>query len=181
MGVGGARASGIAVWLLVILQTAACATGPVFEGGRYQHRRGRYSIAQPGGEDSGWQRIRVEGAELSFQGPGRAMMSFVEHCGRAPAKPRVLARQLLIGLDRPRLVEEGAVGADETEGWMQRLEATAGGEALQLKTVTRVVGQCSYDWILVSRRGLEGPEPAFDAWWKSFRSFEPEGDGEPEG
>jgi hypothetical protein len=64
---------------------------------------------------------------------------------------------------------------------MQRLEATAGGEALQLKTVTRVVGPCSYDWILVARSGLEGPEPAFDAWWKSFRSSEPEGAGEPEG
>jgi hypothetical protein len=109
------------------------------------------------------------------------MMSLVEHCGRARAKPRVLARQLLIGLDRPTLLEEGPVGADETEGWMQRLQASAGEEELQLKTVTRVVGQCSYDWILVARSGLEGPETAFDDWWKSFRSFEPEAGGEPEG
>lgn len=181
MGVGGARASGIAVWLLVILQTAACVSGPVFEDGRYQHRGGHYSIARPGGEDSGWQQVRVEGAELSFRGPDRAMMSLVEHCGRAPAKPRVLARQLLIGLEGPTLLEEGPVGADQAEGWMQRLEATADGEALQLKTVTRVVGECSYDWILVARGGLEGSEAAFDDWWRSFRIIEPDAGGEPEG
>jgi hypothetical protein len=97
-------------------------------------------------------------------------MSLIEECGRPQAEPRILARQLLIGLEGRTLVDEGPVGADETQGWIQRLDATASGEALQLKTVTRVIGRCSYDWILIAPGGLGGSETVFDGWWQSFHS-----------
>jgi hypothetical protein len=170
MGVGGAHAVWIVVWLLVIFQTSACASDLVFENGRYQHRRRHYSITRPGGEDSVWRPVEVGGTELAFQGPGRATMSLIEQCGRPQPEPRILARQLLIGLEGRTLVDEGPVGADETQGWIQRLDATANGEALQLKTVTRVIGRCSYDWILIVPGGLEGSETVFDGWWQSFHS-----------
>jgi hypothetical protein len=170
MGVGGAHAAGIVVWLLVIFQTSACASDLVFENGRYQHRRRHYSIARPGGEDSLWRPVRAEGTELSFRGPDRATMSLIEHCGRAQTEPRILARQLLIGLEGGSLVDEGPVGADQTRGWIQRLDATANGESFQLKTVTRLIRQCSYDWILIVPGRLEGSEAVFDDWWQSFQS-----------
>ena len=170
MGAGGAHGFGITVWLLVILQTSACASDPVFEDGRYRHRRHHYSIAAPVGEGSAWRRIEVEGAVLAFQGRGGATMSLLERCGRSSTDPRILARQLLSGLEGRTLVEEGPLGEDGAQGWIQRVEATASGKVVRLKTVTRVSGECSYDWILVAPGGLEGMEPVFDRWWMSFRS-----------
>jgi hypothetical protein len=170
MGVGGANGFAVVAWLLVIFQMSACASDLVFEKGRYRHRHRHYSIARPGGEESLWQPVRVEGTVLAFQGPARDTMSLLENCESPGAEPRLLARQLLIGLDEWNLLDEGPVGEGESPGWIQRLEATADGEAFQLKTVTRIVGQCSYDWILIVRGGLEGPEAVFDRWWRSFRS-----------
>jgi hypothetical protein len=167
---------GVAAWLLVIGQASACASDPVFEDGRYRQRR--YSIAHPGGEDSAWERVRVDGAGLVFQGPGRASMSLLEHCGRPLAKPRILARQLLIGLDGRKLIAAGPLHGDETRGWVQRFEATADGKPLQLKTVTRVIEDCSYDWILIVPDELTSQEAVFDAWTESFRAAAAEGGGE---
>jgi hypothetical protein len=181
MRVGGARGFGIVVWLLGILQTSACASDLVFEDGRHRHRLRHYSIANPGGEGSAWRRVEVDGAELAFQGPDRATMSLIEQCGRSRAEPRVLARQLWIGLEGRTLVDEGPVGADGSRGWIQRLDATANGETVRLKTVTRLIGECSYDWILVVPSGLEGPETAFDQWWKSFRGPTPAAEREEAG
>jgi hypothetical protein len=174
MGVGGARAFGVIGWLLVILQAPACSSDLVFEDGRYQPVRRHYSIAKPGGEGSAWRRVRVEGAEIAFQGPDRATMSLIEHCGRPLAKPRILARQLLIGLEGRALTDEGPLASDPTQGWVQWLDATAEGEVLRLKTVTRVIGPCSYDWILIVSDGLERQEPVFDEWMESFHSAAPE-------
>jgi hypothetical protein len=170
MGTGGVHAFGIVVWLLVILQTAACASGLVFEDGRYQHRRHRYSIGKPGGEPSVWRPVAVEGTALAFQGPGQATMSLIETCGRSPAAPRVLARQLLIGLEGRTLVEAGPGGPGGSQGWVQRIEARSNGEPLRIKTVTLVIGQCSYDWILIVPGELEAQATVFDRWWESFRS-----------
>ena len=178
MGVGGAQALGTVAWLLVVLQTAACASDLVFENGRYHHRRHHYSIASPGGEGSAWRRVEVEGAELVFRGPGRATMSLMEQCGSPPAEARVLARQLLIGLEERTLLSEGPLGAGETPGWMQRIDAVQDGEVIRLKTVTRVIGQCGYDWILIVPGELEEHETVFDRWWESFRSATPEAGGE---
>jgi len=181
MGAGGAYAFGVCLCLLVVFQASACSSDLLLEDGRYQPRRRHYSIAEPGGEGSVWRRVRVEGAEIAFKGPGRANMSLIEHCGRSVAAPRSLARQLLIGLEERTLVEEGPLDADETWGWVQRLDATADGERLQLKTVTRVIGACSYDWILIVPGELERHEPVFDDWRRSFRSATPEAGGGEEG
>lgn len=179
MGARGAHGFGVTVWLLVIFQTAACASGLVFEDGRYWDRGHHYSIERPGGEDPAWRPIRVEGTELAFRGPGAATMSLIEQCGRSPAaEPRILARQLLIGIEGRTLVDEGPIGEGEAPGWIQRLDATASGEVIHLKTVTRVIGECSYDWILVVPGTLWGPEPVFDRWWRSFRTSGGEVKGE---
>jgi hypothetical protein len=61
---------------------------------------------------------------------------------------------------------------------MQRFDAVAGGKVVRLKTVTRVIGECSYDWILIAPGGFEGPETVFDRWWRSFRSSAGEAAGE---
>lgn len=181
MAVGGTQAIGIVAWLLVILQASACSSDLVFEDGRYRPARRHYSIAKPGGEGSTWRRVRVEGAEIAFQGLGGATMSLIERCGRPLAKPRILARQLLIGLEGRMLTGEGPLPSDETQGWVQWLDATAEGEVLRLKTVTRVIGPCSYDWILIVPDGVESPEPVFDAWTESFRSATPEAGGGEDG
>jgi hypothetical protein len=178
MGVGGAQALVTAAWLLGVLQTTACASDLVFENGRYHHRGHHYSIASPGGEDSAWRRVEVEGAELVFRGPGRATMSLMEQCGSPPAEPRILAQQLLIGLEGRTLLSEGPVEAGGTPGWMQRIDAVQDGAAIRLKTITRVIGQCGYDWILIVPGELEEHEPVFDRWWESFRSSTSEAGGE---
>ncbi len=174
MAVEGTHGFWIIAWLPMIFQASACASDLVFEHGRYRSDRGHYSIAKPGGEGSAWRRVRVEGAEIAFQGPDGATLSLIEHCGRPLAKPRILARQLLIGLEGRTLTDEGPLPSDESRGWVQWLEATAEGKAIRLKTVTRVIGTCSYDWILVVQDGLERHEPVFDAWCESFRTSAPE-------
>jgi hypothetical protein len=105
-------------------------------------------------------------------------MSFMEECGSPPPEPRVLATQLLIGLEGRTLLSEGPVGAGETPGWMQRIDAVQDGAAIRLKTVTRVIGQCGYDWILIAPGEFEEHEAVFDRWWESFRSSTPEAGGE---
>jgi hypothetical protein len=170
MAVGGTHAFWIIAWLPMIFQASACASDLVFEDGRYRSDDGHYSIAKPGGEGSAWRRVRVEGAEIAFQGPDGATLSLIERCGRPLAKPRILARQLLIGLEGRKLTGEGPLPSDESRGWVQWVEAPAEGGVIRLKTVTRVIGTCSYDWILVVSDGLERHEPVFDAWWGSFRT-----------
>jgi hypothetical protein len=174
MAAGGTHAFWIIAWLPMILQASACASDLVFEDGRYRSDHGHYSIAKPGGEGAAWRRVRVEGAEIAFQGPDGATMSLIEQCGRPLAKPRILARQLLIGLKGRTMTDEGPLPSDEGRGWVQRLEATAEGKAIRLKTVTRVIGTCTYDWILVVSDGLDWDEPVFDAWRESFRTAAPE-------
>ena len=169
----GAHRLGITLWLLVILHASACASDLAFEDGRYQHRRRRYSIATPDGEGSEWRRVRAGGTVLAFQGPGGATMSLIEECGLPPAEPRILARQLLIGVEGWTLVEEGPVGEGGSLGWQQRVDAARNGETVQLESVTRVIGQCSYDWILIVPGELGGLETVFDRWWRSFRSGAP--------
>jgi hypothetical protein len=166
----GAHRIGIIGWFLMILQTFACASDLAFEDGRYRDRRRHYSIAEPEGEGSEWRRVRAQGTVLAFQGPGGASMSLIEECGLPPAEPRILARQLLIGLEGRKLVEEGPVGEGGSPGWRQRVDAARSGEPVRLETVTRVIGECSYDWILVVPGGLEELESVFDRWWRSFRS-----------
>jgi hypothetical protein len=178
MGVGGAQALGTMAWLLVVLQTAACASDLVFEDGRYHHRRRHYSIKSPEAEGSTWQRLPVEGAELVFQGPERATMSLMEQCGSPAPEPRLLARQLLIGLEGRTLLSEGPLEGGGAPGWVQRIDAVEGGEVVRLKTVTRVIGQCGYDWILIVPGELGEHEAVFDRWWKSFRGTASEAKGE---
>ena len=39
---------------------------------------------------------------------------------------------------------------------------------MRIKTVTLVLDDCSFDWILVAAGPFEAAEAAFDDWWASF-------------
>jgi hypothetical protein len=149
----------------------------VAEAGRLRHRELGISLADASGLAPGWARIEVEGAVLAFRGPEDAVMSFLRDCGGArEAAPRVEARQLLIGLEGRRLLEDRAVEVAGAPGWLQQVEVRDGNRQARLKTVTRVAARCREDWVLATP-GAPGPaEAVFDAWWRSYRP--PGGAGE---
>ena len=166
---GAARGVGVATALLVLLQSPACASDLAREAGSFFDRRG-FAISDPAAEGSGWERARVNGASLSYRGPGHAVMSWQVGCKRPVAEPKILARHLLIGLRGRAITEEGPVPVDGAEGWFLRVTATGEGRRVRMKTVTHVAGPCVHDWILVSPEDLSASEPAFDRWWSSFRT-----------
>jgi len=92
------------------------------------------------------------------------------------------ARELLIGLEDREIVEEGPVLVDGAPGWAILAHATSEGRAAGLRTVTRRLGDCSLDWILVfpfedqalAEGRVRGLEEDFSDWWSSFRVTEAE-------
>lgn len=167
----GALRSLAAAWTaLAVLSTPACASDWVAEAGRLRHPELGISLVSPAELASHWERIQVEGAELAYRGPDEAVMSFLRECGlRREASSRVAARQLLIGLERRRLLRDGALQVAAAPGWLQQVEAVDEGRQAQLLTVTRMADDCREDWVLATP-GPPGPAAAvFDAWWRSYR------------
>ena len=167
----GALRSLAAAWTaLAVLPTPACASGWVAEAGRLRHPELGISLASAAELAPRWERIQVEGAQLAYRGPEGAVMSFLHECGlRREASPRVAARQLLIGLERRRMLRDGALQVAEAPGWLQQVEAVDEGRQAQLLTVTRMADDCREDWVLATS-GPPGPAAAvFDAWWRSYR------------
>jgi hypothetical protein len=158
-----------AVWSLVALVAAlasGCA-GPLtrFEGG-WRHARHGYTIERP---DAAWHRIDVTNAVLAFQrGPGE-MLSMQTRCGRPVASAELMARHLVIGFRDRELVAAGPVAVDGRGGWAQVFDTGSEGLAVRVKTVTLVVGDCAFDWILAAHEPIGSVEQDFDAWWQSFR------------
>ena len=166
------RAIATAAGLLVLLQVPACAKDLVRRDGRFVHRELGFSIDEPGGsaeEGSDWRAISVEGSLLSFREPGGSTMSLVQKCGPLPEDLQLLARELLIGLEGREVVEEGGVTVDGAPGWAMAVRATDEGRAARLWTVTRLLGECSLDWILVVPGSGEAFTADFADWWDSFR------------
>ncbi len=170
---GAARGLGLATLLLALLQTPACASGLSRGGGEFRDGRG-FAIGDPmapGADPApGWSRLRVDGASLAYRARDGTTMSWLVGCGRPLAKPKVLARHLMIGLRGRALTAEGPVAVDGGEGWFQRISAREAGKTVQMKTVTHVAGRCVHDWLLVGRGDLSGTEAAFDRWWSSFHA-----------
>jgi hypothetical protein len=137
----------------------------------WRHRRHDYNIGAPGGEGSAWERIDLEGAVLAFRRGGSDSMSLQSLCGRPVADPALMARHLVIGLGgRERtLVRAGPVVVDGRNGWTQTFALRRDEEHLQVKTVTLVVGDCTFDWALVSAGDFARAERDFDTWWSTFR------------
>jgi len=134
--------------------------------GGYRHGRYDYSIGVPG---AGWERVDVDDATLSFQRGGADTLSMVSRCGRPVAKAQLMARHLVIGLEDRTLVTAGPVSVAGYGGWTQTFDSAHSGYPVRIKTVTLVLNDCSFDWILVAAGPFEPAEVVLDAWWASFR------------
>jgi hypothetical protein len=165
----------VALACAAALWGSGCATrGPTLVGARYLVPGHASSIEAPGGEGAVWRLEQVPGAALTFRGEvattaAQASMSLLERCAGAAPKPRVAARQLLIGLADRDVHEDRAVEVAGFRGWLQALDASDAAGRVHLRTVTVIDANCSLDWVLVAppeSRALDAP---FDAWWSSWR------------
>lgn len=176
-GVRGAGAVG-ALWLL--LQVPACASDLRLEEGRFRHAELGYSLLDPRAlaPEADWRRVELEGATLAFRGKEGTAAAFVVSCGRSTrADARALSRQLLFSLEERRVVEEETLSLEGGRAVRRVVRARNDGAPVRLETLTRVEGDCTYDWVLVTP-GPPGParEP-FEQWWRSFRPREGAGEG----
>lgn len=134
----------------------------------YRHRKHDFRIAAPDGPGPAWQRVEVEGAGLAFLRPGPDSLSLLSRCGRPVAEAQLMARHLVIGMDDRTLLAAGPILVAGHGGWTQTLETTSDERPVRVKTVTLVVGDCTFDWILAAAGSFTPAEQAFDAWWQSF-------------
>lgn len=166
---------------IAALHAPACAKGVRLEDGRYRAPERAVSIAPV--EAPGYARVAVEGARLTFRGPGGATLSWIERCSEPGDDPKRWARGLLIGLEGRQMLGEESVSVAGAPGFVQRLEARQDGRAVGIKTVSRVGSRdgrqaqggdgadwrCHDDWVLVVPGSLDSSREAlFDAWWESF-------------
>lgn len=162
-----ARAAGLALWLPVLLLSAGCASTPlsVTEQG-FAHRRHDYTIAAA---PAGWERVKVDGAVITFSHRGPNTMSLQSRCGRPVASPQLMARHLVIRLPDRELVSAGPTLVDGRNAWSQVFDTDPTGASVRVKTVTLVALNCTFDWVLASTGGFAAAEVDFDHWWQSFR------------
>jgi hypothetical protein len=155
--------------LAAALVAAGCA-GPVARSdGGWRHRKHDYAIADPGGPGPAWQRFEVEGADLAFRRPGPDTLSLLSRCGRPVAGAQLMARHLVMGERERRLVAAQPIEVAGRSGWLQSFEVEREGKPVRVETLTLVVGDCTFDWVLASAGDFASAESAFRDWWGSFR------------
>jgi len=146
---------------------AGCAGSVRQIDGGFRHQRHGYTIAAPGGA---WQAVEVDQATLAFKRGDAESMTLKSRCGRPVARAELMARHLLIGLTPRDVVESHSVSVDGRSGWLQVVDTAFDGKPVRLKTVTLVVGDCSFDWVIATSADPIAAEAEFDAWWQSFRA-----------
>ena len=171
---------------MLIAQLLGCASNLVMSGegaaARYRHRKLGYEISVPPSNDAvRWQRMNVDGADLSFRTrtetdgvAGASTMSLQSDCRRTSADVAQLARHLRIGLQSPVVLDAGPTRVDGSPAWQQVFDTSENGGSVRVKTVTTLSGDCTFDWVLVARGAFEPLELSFDAWWGTFRRLAPE-------
>jgi hypothetical protein len=167
----GTVATALAAWMALF--GSSCAGDLVAVGtGReaaYRHRVLGYRIAVPEDEEEGgWRRIDVEGAALAFRDGRGSTVSLLSRCRGSGADPRILARQLRIGLSKPILLESGPLEVDGEPGWFQVFDTESNEARVRVKTVTTRVDSCTIDFVLVAADSYPDVEARFDRWWQSF-------------
>lgn len=180
-GVRGAGAVG-ALWLL--LQVPACASELRLDAGRFRHAELGYSLRDPRAiaPEAGWRNAELEGATLAYRGPEGTAAAFLVHCGRSGrADARARSRQLLFGLEERRVVEEETLELEDGAAVRRVAHARDGDAAVRLETLTRLEGECTYDWVLVSRGAPGAAAETFERWWRSFRPGQGGPGAEPAG
>jgi hypothetical protein len=164
--------------LAAALLAAGCA-GPVSRSdGGWRHRAHDYTIADPGGPGLPWERFRVEGADLAFRRPGPDVLCLLSRCGRPVTEAQLMARHLVMGERERKLLASAPAEVAGRSGWLQSYEVEREGRPVRVETLTLVVGECSFDWILASAGDFAAADAAFSAWWQSFR-LGPRHAGEP--
>jgi len=154
---------------LVVALAPGCAGSLTKTDDGWRHARHGYTIARPDGADGSWYRIDVEGAVLAFQRSPGEMVSMQARCGRPVASAELMARHLVIGFRDRKLVSSRPVVVDGRGGWAQVFDTAGEERTVRVKTVTLVVGDCAFDWILAVQGPIGSVEPSFDTWWQSFR------------
>ena len=168
------RQFSLAVLLMPIM---SCLLAPAGAQGEesvqiYRNRELGYTIPYPAsgpdGEAPRWKRVRVDDVDLAFRARDESHLAIKSRCDVGPRDPKLLARQLLVGLkDRKRQrveVLEFAGG----EVFTQVVDALVDDRPVHAKTVTWLRGGCVVDWYLVTANPLALLEPIFDSWWRGF-------------
>jgi hypothetical protein len=155
--------------LAVLCAGAACASLVAETERGYRHRKHGYRIGAPGGPGGPWTRVEVEDAALAFRRRGPDSLSLQSRCGKPVTDPQLMARHLRIGIPLSELIHSGPVEVDGRSGWTQTFDTVHDDVDVRVKTITLVVGRCSFDWVLASAGSFATVEAAFDAWWGSFQ------------
>lgn len=166
----------VSVCVFVAFAAVSCA-GSGFKHGIYTQPEVGYSIPDPNrlapaqaeSEAKAWSRTSIRGADLAYHGPHDAYMALSSHCDEDETRPALLARQLLVGLEkRKRLSAEEFefAGGQAFRQSIQSLDES--GEALRTRTVTLVRGGCVVDWVMVVPGSVPEVEETFDRWWQAF-------------
>jgi hypothetical protein len=162
-----------ALWLI-----AGCASRLTRTEDGYRHTRHHYTIGVPRGPGAAWERTEIDGAWIGFRRPGPQTVSMQSRCDRPVAHPAIMARTLVLGIRERTLRQAGPIVVAGRSGWSQTFDTRSDGVAVRVKTVTVVIGGCSYDWTLVAIGDFAPAERAFDAWWGTFRLDPPGGGSE---
>ena len=156
-------------WLALVLLVGplvGCAKDLLWRDGRAVHPELGFSVAAPA-DTQLWQPIVVDGSWLAYRHESGSHMSLQTRCFRRFLNAQLRARHLLIGVEPRELRQSGPVAVGAIGGWSQVVDV--GGRApVRVKTVTLLVEECAYDWVLTSRDDFDALEPSFDAWWQSF-------------
>ena len=159
-------------WLALVLALAAivgCASDRLWRDGRVVHRELGFSVAAvPGGDSGRWTQVSVDGSWLAYRHASGSHMSLQTRCFRRFLNAQLRARHLLIGVEPRTLRQSGPVAVGAFSGWSQIVDVGEGARPVRVKTLTLLVEDCAYDWVLTARGDFESLEPDFDAWWQSF-------------
>jgi hypothetical protein len=149
----------------------ACA-GPVeHEAERWRARDGSASVGDLAALAPDWARADAAGALLAFDHPSGARAAWLRQCRGAAAAARAESHALLVRLTDAEVEREGPVTLDGREAWEVVASAVDGGRRVTVKAVTRVAADaCTDDFLLVAPLDFATLEPAFDAWWATFRA-----------
>jgi hypothetical protein len=151
------------------MAAAGCRSPVVKQGELYRHRELGYGIGPPPGPDGYWSHASLTRTDLGFRGSGGETVSLSTRCGQPTAEPAILARHLRFGLSDYRLRRSGEVRVSGMPAWMQILEVSSGSASVGVKTVTLVLKECIFDFVLAARTRFEEAERAFDGWLETFR------------
>lgn len=156
-------------WVLVFAVWGGCASDQLWRDGRVIHRKLGFSVAAlPGGEEGPWKLVSVDGSWLAYRHASGSHMSLQTRCFRRYLNAQLRARHLLIGVEPRTLRQSGPVAIGSFSGWSQVVDVGKGASPVRVKTLTLLVEDCAYDWVLTARDDFDTHEPTFDAWWQSF-------------